>query len=101
LVVEEDQEQCQRSKPLLSVDDELLPILVADDDRPQEVVAVVRDGAALVAFLVALEEFIGEVLDEFGDLLLLPFVLALIIVDRILVAREELSDRSPLAVDRS
>ena len=99
LVLEEDQEQRQRGQPLLAVDDELLAVLVADDDRAEEVVAVVGHGAALVAFLVALQELGGEVVDQLRDLLLLPLVLALVVVDRVLAAGKQLADGAALAVD--
>ena len=99
LVLEEDQQQRQRGEPLLAVDDELLAVLVADDDRAEEVVAVVGHRAALVAFLVALQELGREVVDQLRDLLLLPLVLALVVVDRVLAAGEKLADGAAFAVD--
>ena len=50
--------------------------------------AVLGDGAALVAFLVAIQELANEVVDQLGDLFLLPLVLALVVVDRVLAAGE-------------
>lgn len=72
LVVEENQEQRQGREALLTVDDELLAVLVADDDRAEEVVAVVGHGATLIAFLVAVQELVGEAVEQLGDLLFLP-----------------------------
>src|SRR5690606_18909924 len=98
-VVQEGEEQRQRGQALLAVDDELLPLFVADDDGAEEVVAVVGNGAALVALLVALEELRREVGDQLGELLPLPLVLALVVVDRVLAAGEQLADGAALAVD--
>src|SRR5258708_5551615 len=89
-MVKEDQKQGQRREPLLPI---------ADDDRAQKIVSVVGDGAALVAFLVALKELVGKVIDQFGNLLLLPLVFALIVVNRVLVAGKELSNGTTLPVD--
>src|SRR5258708_40376507 len=94
-MVKEGQKQGQRREPLLPIDDEFLAVLVADDDRPEKIVSVLRDGAALVAFLVALKELVSKIVDEFGDLLLLPLIFPLIVVDRILVASKELGWGDP------
>src|SRR6516164_4066486 len=51
---QEDQHQRQGCKPLLAVDDKLDAVLVANDDRPEEVVAVAGHVIGLVAWLVAL-----------------------------------------------
>ena len=99
LVLQVDEEQRQRRQPLLAVDDELLAVLVADDDRAEEVVAVLGDRAALVALLVAVQELAPQVVEQLRDLLLLPLVLALVVVDRVLAAGEQLADGAPLAVD--
>ena len=61
--------------------------------------AVVGHGAALVAGLVAREESVRKVVNQLRDLLLLPLVLALIVVDRVLAAGEEFADGAALAVD--
>src|SRR6266702_8434946 len=82
LPVEVDQEERNGGKALLAVDDELLPVFVADDDGTEEVVAVVLDSAALVPGLVAVKKLLREVIDQFGNLLALPAVLALVVVDR-------------------
>jgi transposase len=71
---DDDDERCET---LLPVDDELLAVLVADDDRAQKVVSVFCNGATLVTLLVALEKFVCQVINKFGNLLLLPLVLAL------------------------
>jgi hypothetical protein len=99
LSVQMDEDQRQRREPLLPVDDELASVLVADDDRAEEVVAVVLDGAALVPRLVALGEFLGEVGDELVDLLALPTVFPLVVVDRELGTAEECPDALGVAPD--
>src|SRR5687768_5405157 len=98
-MVQEDQQQGERGEPLLAVDDELLAVLVADDNRTQEIVAVVGYGASLVRFLMALEELCREVVDQLRDLLLAPLVFALVVIDRVLPACEKLSDRPAFAID--
>lgn len=47
-MLEVDEEQRQGRQALLAVDDELIAVLVADDDRPEEVVAIRRYGIPLV-----------------------------------------------------
>src|SRR5207245_7107716 len=69
LVSKEDQQKRHGRQPLLAVDDELLTVLVTDDDRAEEVVAVLGQGGALVAGLVAFEEFICQIVHEFSDML--------------------------------
>ena len=61
--------------------------------------AVLSDGATLVTFLVAIQELACEVVNQLGDLLLLPFVFALVIVNRVLAASEQFSNGAALAVD--
>lgn len=94
-----DQEQRQRRQALLAVDEELPAVLVADDDRTQEVVPVVGDISPVVALLVALQELRGQILDQLRDLLLPPLVLALVVVDGVLAAREQFAHGAPPAVD--
>jgi hypothetical protein len=63
--------------------------------------AVVRDGAAFIVFLVALKEFVGKIVDEFGNLFLLPLVFALVIVNRVLMTGEKLSNCAALTINGS
>ena len=42
-MVQVDQEKGQRAEPLLSVYDEVLAVAAADDDRAEEIVAIVAD----------------------------------------------------------
>ena len=99
LVLQEDQQQRERRQPLLAVDDELHAVLVADDDRPEEVVAVVGHIGALVARLVALQELGRQVSHQLSDLLRLPLVLALVVVDGVLPASQQFADSPSLAID--
>lgn len=64
-IVQVDEEQCQRSEPLLAVDDEVLAVLVADDDGAEEVVAVVLDVAEFVVLAPVVVELVDQVLNEF------------------------------------
>ncbi len=61
--------------------------------------AVVLHVVALVLRREAVEELAGQIVDEFLDLCLLPRVLALVEVDGVLDAVEELSDRPGSTVD--
>jgi hypothetical protein len=62
-------------------------------------VAVRRYGVPLVPGLVVLEELGCKVGDQLCDLLAVPLVLALVVVNRILPACKKLADRPTLAVD--
>ena len=79
-MVDIDQQKCQCRKPLLPVDDELFPILITDDDGTKEVVTIGFGGGALVPLLVALQEFVGEIVDQLGNLLCLPLMFPLIVI---------------------
>jgi hypothetical protein len=70
-VSEVDQQQGQSREPLLAVNDELLRLLVADDDRPEEVVAVPLDLVAFVGLTVGVEELARQVVEKFQYLTLL------------------------------
>src|SRR6266699_414570 len=87
-----NQQQSNRGKALLTVDDELLAVLVTDDDGTKKVMAIVLDGGALILRLVTIEELFREVVDQFGNLFALPAVLTLVIVDGELGATQESAD---------
>lgn len=50
LMLQEDQQQRQRRETLLAINDEFLTLLVAYDNRAQEVVAIVGNGGSFVTF---------------------------------------------------
>lgn len=100
-VSEQHKEQRQAGEPLLAVHDVADTLLLADDDETEEVVRVVGDLAARVGWLVLLQELVAEVVKQLVDLLLVPLVLALVVVDRVLHALEQLADRLGLAEDLS
>ncbi len=87
-VVQVDKQECQCRQALLPVDDEVLAVLVADDDRAEEVMPVLFDLLAGVPLLVVGLEATGEVVDQLRHLLVLPAVLALVVVDGVLRAAE-------------
>jgi hypothetical protein len=62
-------------------------------------VSVFCNGATLVTLLVALEKFVCQVVNKFGNLLPMPFVFALIVIDRILMTSKELPDGTTLPID--
>src|SRR5690606_29679609 len=95
----EDQQQRQSRQPLLTIDDELLAFLVADDDGAEEVVPVLGHCAAVVAGLMAFQKLARQILDQLRELLVPPAVLALIVVDGVLLSRQDLGDGTALAID--
>jgi len=77
----------------------LLAILVADNYRPQEVVAIFSHSAPFVAFLVALKELCSQIVDKLRYLLGLPLILPLIVVNRVFLSSKELTNRPSLAIN--
>ncbi|OPZ47637.1 MAG: hypothetical protein BWY92_01736 [Firmicutes bacterium ADurb.BinA052] len=75
---------------MLPIYDVASSILVAYDYRAQEVVGVLFDSAPFMFGLIVLQELRRQVLDEFHDLLTLPLVLALVVVNRVLHSPEQL-----------
>src|SRR5690349_9370762 len=65
---------------------------MAENDRPQEIVAILFDLPSRIAFGVILTELVLKVIDQFVNLLLLPAVLPLKVVDRILHAFEQFAN---------
>ena len=63
-----DQKEGQRGKALLPINDELVTILVANNDGPEEVVAVLLYRTAFVALLVALQELFNAAQAKLEDL---------------------------------
>jgi hypothetical protein len=55
-------------------------------------VAVFSHSASLVAFLVALKELGRKVVEEIGNLFLLPLILALVVVDRVFSAGQQFAN---------
>src|SRR5690606_20738667 len=78
----------------------LLAIALAEDDRAEEVVAVLLHRVARIARPVGAQEGFGEIVNQLLGLLLLPAVLALVVVDAVALSFEDLADRASLAVDR-
>ena len=67
--------------------------LLRNDDGAEVVAGILRDVLAGVVGLVEVEELRRQVSDQFGDLLGLPLVLALVVVDGVLVAFQNVADR--------
>ena len=80
LTVDVNQQERQCCKSLLSINDKLFSVLVADDDGAKEVVTIPLDGGALVRLFVALKELVGEVVDQLRHLLGLSLILPLIVI---------------------
>src|SRR5258708_6290602 len=98
-MVQKDQQQRQRREALLAINNEFLTILVAYYDRAEKVVPIVRHCPSLVTCLVAVEKLGRQILQKFGNLLALPLIFSLVIVDRIFAVGEQLSDGAAIAVD--
>ena len=93
-----DQQKRQRCEPLLAIDDEPLPVFLRHDDGAKEVLPILGHGPAFVMGLVVLEKARREILNQFSDLLRLPLVVTLIVVDPELLP-EQGSDRSVFAAN--
>src|SRR5262245_57650682 len=98
-MVEVDQEQRERCQSLLTIDDVVNSILVVDDDRTQEVVAVGFYLLPTVLRVIVVKESRGQVVNQFADLFGFPAVLTLVVLDGKLRGIEQLADRLRLAQD--
>ncbi|MEA3160837.1 MAG: hypothetical protein QOD95_2385 [Gammaproteobacteria bacterium] len=68
---------------MLAVDEVLLARFLADDYRAEKVVAIALDGCAFMVRFIVFEKFVREVRQKFCNLLFLPTVLALKVVDSV------------------
>src|SRR6478672_4737238 len=84
-----DEEKRQRGQTLLAIDNEPLIVLVGNDDRTKEVIAISRDIGKLMVRLIVIEERRRKVLNQFFDLTFFPAILTLIEVDFILLIFQE------------
>jgi hypothetical protein len=80
---QQDEQQREAGQALLPVHDVADALLLADDDGAEEVVRIVGHFAARVRRLVFLQELVAEVVNQFADLLFVPLVLPLVVVNRI------------------
>ena len=87
--VQANQQQRQRGHALLAVDQVVLAAALADDDGAEEILSVAADCGRLVAGLVVAEELGLQVRQQLVDVLLLPLVLALVLVDGERLALQE------------
>ena len=83
-----DEQEGEGREALLAIDDGVFAS--GEDDAAHEVNAVLGDVLAFVGGVVVDEEFVGQVVDEFLDLLVLPRVFALVVVDGVLRVLEQL-----------
>ena len=79
-----DQQQREAGQPLLTIHDLLFLVRLADNDGAEEVMPVGGHVLTFMLGLVLFEKRRGEVGDEFDDLLGLPLVFALVVVDAVL-----------------
>jgi len=94
-----NEQQRQRGETLLAVDDVALAITFADDDRAKKIVAILLDFGSVMFRSVSIKESRPEVVEKFAHLLVLPFVFALIVINRILGSVQELADGLGFALD--
>src|SRR5437660_11363307 len=90
-IVKVDEQQSQRREALLAVNNAALPFLLADDERPEIIIVVVLTLGARIALFVFIQERIGEVGDQLFNVLLLPIVFPLEIIDRVFLVFENLT----------
>lgn len=88
--VEADEEQREGGHALLAIDQVVLPAPLAHDDRAEEVLPVVLHRRGVITRLVVAEELALEVREQLLDVLLLPLVLALVLVDGERLALQQL-----------
>jgi hypothetical protein len=98
-VTQIEEEQCEAGQALLAIHDVIDGVLLADDDRAQEVVGIVCNLPPFVVGLILLQEFGTQVVDQLVELFVLPFVLALVVVNRVFHTLEQLADGLCLAQD--
>ena len=89
---EKSQQECETCQALLTVDDERPTALLGDDDGSQIVARILGYILARVTRLVQVEELRGQIVNEFSELLGLPLVLALVVVDRVLLLLQHFGD---------
>ena len=100
-VAQVHQQQCQAGEPLLAIDDVVGALLLADDDGAEEVVRIILHLLPLVTGLVVLEELPAQVVKQLLDLLGLPLVLPLVVIDGVLHSLQEFADGLGFAEDFS
>ena len=82
--MEVNKQKRERREPLLTVDDELLASLMANDDGAKEVVALVLDLCSFVIRLMEVQKLPRQVIDKLTNLPFLPGILTLVEVDGVL-----------------
>jgi hypothetical protein len=78
---QEGEQKGEARQALLAVDDEGFAALLGDDDGAEVVTGILGDVLAGVTGLVEVQELGRQVGDQLGDLLGLPFVFALVVLD--------------------
>jgi hypothetical protein len=84
---------------LLSIDDALHPLFAAHHKRSEVVVAVMLDRRPRIVFVPRIQERRGEITNQLLDVLLLPAVFALKVVDGVLPFVEDIEDGAVVCVD--
>ena len=80
--VQVNQQQCQRGDSLLAIDQVIFVVAFADNDRTKKILSIVTNSAGLITLLVVVKEFPLEIRQQLVNVLLLPLVLTLILIDR-------------------
>ena len=84
---------------MLAVDDALHAVPAADDKWSEIVIVVVRDGFARIAFLINVKECRSQVCDKLLDVLLLPTVFALEVINGVFSLVQDLGDVAVFGID--
>lgn len=92
-VPQKNQKQREAGEPLLAVYDVADTFLLADDNGAEKIVRVVRDLAARVRGLIFLQKLVAQVVHKLANLLLLPLVFALVVINGVFHSLEQLADR--------
>ena len=65
----------------MSIYDELLILLFADDDRTKKVMLVIFDFFAIMVRIVTVQKFFAQIIDKLDNLFLFPAILPLVIIN--------------------
>lgn len=98
-IVEKDEKQRQGGEALLAVYDGLHAVLATDDKWPEEIIVVMLDVYAGIPLRINVEKGRGQVGDELLDVLPLPTVFALEVINCVFLFVQQLEDAAVIGID--
>src|SRR5438105_42454 len=97
--MQENEKKRERSQPLLAVDEKLLAVTIADNDRAEKVMAVSLYSYAFVFWFVTIEKHYRQVIDQLRDMFGLPTIFSLIVINGVFRAAQQSADTFGVASD--